>query len=132
MSNLESILINCPICGASVSKYALSCPKCGHPISASSNEQEAVNTGQNQTVIIQQPTRKSNGVGVAGFVLSLIAFILSWVPGVSWVIWFLGFVLSLIGMFKPNKGLAIAGFVISIIDVILLIALVGTVASMFI
>lgn len=86
-------------------------------------------TDHNQTIIIQQPASQSNGIGTAGFVLSLIALILSWFPGVNAVVWFLGFLLSFIGLFKSPRGLAITGFIISIIDLILLGALIGTLAA---
>ena len=42
---------------------------------------------------------------------------------------FLGFILSFIGIFKSPRGLAITGFIISIIDLIILVALVGTLAG---
>ena len=84
-----------------------------------------------QTVIVQQVARESNGVGTAGFVLALISLMFSWLPGIGWVVWFLGFLLSFIGMFKSPRGLAIAGFLISIIDLIILVSIIGGVASLF-
>lgn len=125
----EPLLIHCPACGTKISRYAPSCLKCGHPICPTSNHEAGLPTDHNQTIIIQQPTRQSNGTGTAGFVLALISLILSWVPGVGWIIWFLGFLLSFIGMFKSPRGLAITGFIISIIDLIILIALIGTLAG---
>ena len=47
-----------------------------------------------QTVIVQQEQRKSNGMGTAGFVLALIGFFFSWIPILGWVIWFLGVLFS--------------------------------------
>jgi hypothetical protein len=73
---------------------------------------------------------KSNGLGVAGFVLALIAVFLSWVPVLGWILWVLGAILSIIGIFKgPPKGLAIAGTIISFIGLIVLIFAVGAIAS---
>ena len=72
---------------------------------------------------------KSNGLGTAGFVLALIAFLFSWIPGVNWVIWFLGALFSVIGCFKQPRGLAIAGTVISFIDIIILISVIGAIAG---
>lgn len=112
----ESLMITCPACGTSISRYANTCIKCGHPIQK-----------PQQTVIAQQS--KSNGVGTAGFVLALISLVLSWVPGVGWFVWFLGFLLSFIGMFESPRTLAVFGFFISIIDLIILIALFGTFAG---
>ncbi len=127
----EPLLIHCPACGTEVSRYAPACLKCGHPIHSTVQTQQAPQADHNQTIIIQQPSRQSNGTGTAGFILALISLVLSWVPGVGWIVWFLGFLLSFIGMFKTPKGLAIAGFIISIIDLIILLVFVGALATFF-
>ena len=72
---------------------------------------------------------KSNGLGTAGFVLALISFLFCWVPGVNWVVWFLGAIFSIIGCFKEPRGLAIAGTIISFIDIIILISVIGAIAG---
>lgn len=72
---------------------------------------------------------KSNGFGVAGFVLALIAIFLGWVPIVGWIIWFVGLVLSFVGVFRKPRGLAIAGLIISLIDLILLLVVFAGIAS---
>lgn len=83
-----------------------------------------------QTIIInQQAPARSNSLGTAGFVLSLIAVFLGWVPVLGWILWLLGLILSACGVFKTPKGLAIAGLVISLIGLILLIAVFGALAS---
>ena len=127
----EPLLIHCPACGTEVSRYAPACLKCGHPIHSAVQAQQAPQTDHNQTIIIQQPSRQSNGTGTAGFILALISLVLSWVPGVGWIVWFLGFLLSFIGMFRTPRGLAIAGFIISIIDLIILLVFVGALATFF-
>ena len=127
----EPLLIHCPACGTEVSRYAPACLKCGHPIHSAVQAQQAPQTDHNQTIIIQQPSRQSNGAGTAGFILALISLVLSWVPGVGWIVWFLGFLLSFIGMFRTPRGLAIAGFIISIIDLIILLVFVGALATFF-
>lgn len=127
----EPLLIHCPACGTEVSRYAPACLKCGHPIHSTVQTQQAPQADHNQTIIIQQPSRQSNGAGTAGFILALISLVLSCVPGVGWIVWFLGFLLSFIGMFKTPKGLAIAGFIISIIDLIILLVFVGALATFF-
>lgn len=127
----EPLLIHCPACGTEVSRYAPACLKCGHPIHSTVQTQQAPQADHNQTIIIQQPSRQSNGAGTAGFILALISLVLSWVPGVGWIVWFLGFLLSFIGMFKTPKGLAIAGFIISIIDLIIFLVFVGALATFF-
>ena len=55
--------------------------------------------------------------------LSIIGLVLCWVPFVDIFIWFLGFLFSLIGLFKRPKGVAIAGLVISIICLVVLFIL---------
>lgn len=127
----EPLLIHCPACGTEVSRYAPACLKCGHPIHSAVQAQQAPQADHNQTIIIQQPSRQSNGTGTAGFILALISLVLSWVPGVGWIVWFLGFLLSFIGMFRTPRGLAIAGFIISIIDLIILLVFVGALATFF-
>lgn len=74
-------------------------------------------TPPQQTVIIQQaPT---NGLGVAGFVTSLVSllFTCGFLSPVS-------FLLSLIGLTKKPRGLAIAGAIISALQLLVLL-LVG-------
>ena len=89
---------------------------------------EIQNSGRNspeQKIIINQTIKKSNGLGTAGFILALISIVFSWVPAVGWVMWFLGLLFSFIGVFKSPRGLAIAGLIISLIDVIILIVIFG-------
>lgn len=83
------------------------------------------NTGS--VVYVNQPAsqEQSNGCGVAGLVFSIIGLFTSFVPVLSWVIWFLGFLLSLIGVFKEPRGTAIAGLVISLLGVIIIVTIVG-------
>lgn len=73
-----------------------------------------------QTIVIQQQSN-SNGTGVAGFILAILGMFLGWVPILGWILWFLGLVLSFIGLFKKPNGLAIAGLVISLIGIVLII-----------
>lgn len=82
-----------------------------------------------QTIIVQGAAAKTNGLGVAGFVLALLGLILCWVPILSWLIWLLGFLFSLIGIFKRPRGLAAAGLIISVINFIFLVALVGLIMA---
>lgn len=84
-----------------------------------------------QTIIINQQPSRSNGVGVAGFVLALIAVFFGWVPVLGWILWLLGLILSACGIFKVPRGLAIAGLVISLIGLILLLLVFGALAAAF-
>lgn len=83
------------------------------------------------TVIVNQMEKKSNGVGTAGFVLALCGIFFSWIPGFNWILWALGFIFSFVGIFRKPRGLAIAGLVISCLDLIILIALIGAIATIF-
>ena len=73
--------------------------------------------------------KQSNGVGTAGFVLALLGLIFCWVPILNWILWLVGLILSFVGVFKRPKGLAITGLVLSFAGVILLIVLLGALAS---
>ncbi|MDD4704010.1 MAG: hypothetical protein PHE28_06735 [Bacteroidales bacterium] len=91
------------------------------------NENQNQKNQSGQTIIINQSEKKSNGIGTAGFVLALIAIFLGWVPVLGWVVWFLGLILSFVGVFKQPKGLAIAGLVISLIGIILMLTVFASI-----
>ena len=95
------------------------------------NNQNTQNPNNQTTVIVNQVEKKSNGVGIAGFVLALCALFFSWTPGLNWILWALGLILSLVGIFRKPKGLAIAGLIISCLGLILLIVLASVLASIF-
>ena len=82
-----------------------------------------------QTIIIKQDKVESNGIGTAGFVLSLVSIFLGWIPILGWIIWILGLILSFVGIFRRPKGLAIAGLVISLIGLIFLILVFGMIGA---
>lgn len=71
----------------------------------------------------------SNGCGTAGFVLALIGLFVSWIPVLGWIIWLLGLILSAVGMKKQPKGLATAGLVLSLIDFVALLVMIGCTAA---
>ena len=78
------------------------------------------------TIIVNQAVPeapKTNGMGVAGFVLALLVLFLGWVPVLGWILWVLGLIFSVIGVFRTPKGLAIAGLIITFIGLIVLIIL---------
>src|SRR5690625_3698993 len=95
------------------------------------NQTDQTNSSnQGQTIIIQQGENSKNGIGVAGFVLALISLFLGWIPLLGWLGWFLGAVFSFIGIFKKPRGLAIVGLIISFIGLIILLTVVGTIATL--
>lgn len=93
-------------------------------------EQEKQNQNHT-TVIVNQVASKSNGVGTAGFVLALIAFLLGWIPIIGLFLggflWLLGLILSFAGVFRKPRGLAISGLIISLINIFILIFVTGAV-----
>lgn len=78
-----------------------------------------------QQIIINQEPGKKNGLGTAGFVLALLAFVFCWVPVLDFILWLLGAIFSVIGLFKSPRGLAIAGTVISFLGIIVLLCFFG-------
>jgi hypothetical protein len=64
-------------------------------------------------------SKRKNGLGIAGFILSLIGLVICWVPIlniISLVLCGLGALLCFIGLFLRNrkKGLTIVGFLFGI------------------
>ncbi|MUP15045.1 hypothetical protein DWB61_09295 [Ancylomarina euxinus] len=83
---------------------------------------------------IQIVDTRSNGIGTAGFVLALLTLFLGWIPFIGWVMWLLGLIFSAMGISKAKKinkgmGLSVAGLVISLIGVIMIFLVAGTLAT---
>lgn len=82
-----------------------------------------------QTILVREQRYKSNGLGTAGFITSLLGLLLSWVPILGRILWLVGALLSLIGVFKSPRGLAISGLILSLITLgigMLFIELIGS------
>lgn len=82
-----------------------------------------------QTILVREQRYKSNRLGTAGFITSLLGLLLSWVPVLGWILWLVGALLSLIGVFKTPRGLAITGLILSLITLgmgMLFIELIGS------
>ncbi len=78
--------------------------------------------GYNQQQAYYPPVvPEKNNLGLAGFILSIVAILLFWLPFINGICWLLGLIFSAIGVFKKPKGLAIAGLVISLIGVVIFI-----------
>lgn len=93
-------------------------------------EDSTPQTPQTQTVIVEREPEQKNGLGLAGFILALIALFLDWLPIIGWILWLLGAIFSTIGLFKKPRGFAIAGFVISFFGLILLLLALGVLAAL--
>ena len=97
-------------------------------------EQSGSQQQQQQTVIIQQPQKQvseSNGMGTAGFVLSVVTLFFGWIPVLGWILWIVGLILSCVGLTKEPKGLAITGVAISLGGLILLLTVFSAIYSAF-
>lgn len=120
-------LTNCPNCGRLVSDTFTTCPGCQAPLEAVETPKQQ--NDPKQTIYVNIPdyagNNNSNGMGIAGFVLALIGLFIGFVPILGWIIWLLGAIFSIVGLFKEPRGFAIAGTVISFIDLILLLLVFG-------
>lgn len=139
----ERLLKQCPYCGEDISVNAKKCKHCGEwltekpvPLQSTTEapqsivvERPAYQPAPQQQVVVTQVEHRSNGVGTAGFVIALICACLSWLPGVNVFLWFIGLLLSFIGIFKRPSGLAVVGFLISIIDIIIIVAILGAIGG---
>lgn len=131
-------IIKCPECGADISDKATSCPKCGIPINGNNNDsrlssQILVNSPQppasTQNVVVLEKGSHSNGCANAGLIMAILGLLLGWIPVVGWIIWLSGFVLCVIGLFKTPRVMAIVGLVITFIDFVLTLLIIGGMAS---
>ena len=144
----------CKYCGKELQPGAAFCSSCGRPQGIVPVQQPLIQTVQQpvygqpyMTGAYQQPqptmtsvsndssttivveASRSNSMGVAGFIIALIGLIFCWVPVVNFILWFLGLVFSFIGLFKAPRGMAIAGFVLSLIIIFAIIAVMGSIAA---
>lgn len=123
----------CKYCGKELQPGAAFCSSCGKPQVAYLYQQPqpavAPNVSNTTTVIVKGS--HSNSIGTAGFVFALLGLIFCWVPGIDLILWFLGLIFSIIGLFKAPRGMAIAGFILSFVVIITIIAVLGSIAAAF-
>lgn len=129
----------CKYCGTEMSFDAFVCPSCGKPVSNNSLRRSEDTKGTAsimspmpaQNIYIQQTEHKSNGIAIAGFVLSIIGLLVCWIPVLDIITWFLGLLFSFIGVFKAPRGFAVAGLIISSIWVVIVILIFGSIVGLF-
>ncbi len=118
----------CKNCGAKMEDGAVFCDWCG--TKADNGTQQATSGPSGNPDPYAPPVttvQQGNGLGVAGFVLALLALVFCWVPVLDFILWLLGLILSAIGMGKQPRGLAIAGLALSLLGIILIIILIAAV-----
>lgn len=111
----------CKNCGSEISDEAVVCPNCGVPT-------EKLNSAATEAQPVEK--KKTNVFAIIGFVLSLVAGVFAFVQViVYWIAIVAALVLSILGIVwatKKNanlKGLAIAGVVLSAIDIVMWVIL---------
>lgn len=128
----------CHQCGSSVQDDAAFCPMCGASLAgapaAQADAREPRAVPQQPGGFVQpgadggvRPANQTNGVGTAGFVIALIDLFVCWIPVLGWTLWLVGLVLSLIGLGRQPRGLAIAGTVLSLLGFILIVGVAACV-----
>lgn len=82
-------------------------------------------------IIINNTIPPKNGMGTAGFVLSLLGLLFCWVPFLNILLWILGLIFSIIGVTRKPKGLSIAGIVLSAVTLIVFIICLIVAVAMY-
>lgn len=134
----------CKYCGKELQSGAAFCSSCGKPQGNVPVQRPSVQMTRQPVVqpyianVYQQPQpvvtpnvsntttvvvegSHSNSIGIAGFIIALLGLIFCWVPVVDLILWFLGLIFSLIGLFKAPRGMAIAGLILSLIIIFIII-----------
>lgn len=107
----------CTSCGSEVHEGDNVCSNCGTPIN---KEVNPVQQGNTTVVVNQAQPKKSNGLAIGGFVVSLVSTLLC-----CGSLNLISLILSIIGLVKVKdcdgngKGMAIAGIIISAIGIII-------------
>lgn len=67
----------------------------------------------------------NNHVALVALFVTIIALILEWVPFLNWTLFAIGFVLSLVALFRKPRSLAVWGLVLSIVDALLILTIIS-------
>ena len=144
----------CKYCGKELQPDAVFCSSCGKPQNNTHVQQPIVQVVQQPVAqpytarTYQQPQPivapnmsanhettviveggHSNSMGTVGFIISLLGLVFCWIPFVDIILWFLGLVFSIAGLFKAPRGMAIAGLILSSIIIIIIISIWGAITK---
>lgn len=109
--NMSESIKKCPYCGEEISINAKKCIHCKEWIEEPLTQES------------QSGKSRLNIIGIIGLTLALGSIVFSINIGANlavWLMWGLGLLLSLIGLSKIHRWIAIAGFIISCIQLVLL------------
>lgn len=119
----------CPVCGVAVSvgnDYACNDSAATRPLVAPAQSQVH---DQPRRVVYVEKRSSGNGPATAGFILSLLSMILLWIPLVGWyvggILGTIGLVFDIVGICRPRRDLAIAGFIMLIVGFVLAVSFTG-------
>ena len=93
-------------------------------------EEQNNTTQQPQVIYVERKEPEKNSIGLAGFILSLVALFASVLPVARWIVWVLGLIFSIIGLSKKPRGFAVAGLIISGVSLLLILLLLGVLAAL--
>lgn len=131
---LQRKVVFCPYCHEEINEKAVKCKHCGEWLDNRLNHMTPAisNPNQQPQIFVNNNSSRSNGPGTIGFIFAMLAILTSFIPGLNFLTSFFGFfglILSFIGMFFNPKGLAIAGLIISILDLIIVALIAGAITS---
>lgn len=118
---MENNQKNCKFCNELIDAKAIKCKHCG---------------SMQDDYVAHEANRTRNGLGITGFVFSLIGVILCWLPVFNLIFLIPGFLLSFIGLIvgiagRRSIGQSIAGLILSIIGFIIFIFVLGAVVGKY-
>lgn len=122
--------IYCSRCGNKLPLETTCCPYCNTVLQ--NGQFQTIQSGQQpvyQTIHMALPASQSNSSGTAGLVLAILGLLLGWIPFLGWPIWLLGLLFSIIGLYKRPKGCAVAGLIISCIDLLIILIVISVVGA---